>query len=159
MYSYFSILSYTHNSLLIFCSSIYILPSSRTSSSIKSATCNSRFFFTCCARRYWRSARITSCCTSRGMWVNRSEFAGKDNNEIVSCRYSFTFLYLNFYMVFCIFLGRFLTLCMKTYYTAIIVYHLNFLGKSFQWLWYYCFSHLYYTCLLGFFKWRKQKII
>ena len=27
MYSYFSILSYTHNTLLIFCSSIYILPS------------------------------------------------------------------------------------------------------------------------------------
>ena len=52
IYSYFSILSYTHNSLLIFCSSIYILPSSRTSSSIKSTTCTSRFFFKCCATRY-----------------------------------------------------------------------------------------------------------
>ena len=52
IYSYFSILSYTHNSLLIFCSSIYILPSSRTSSSIKSTTCTSRFFFTYCATRY-----------------------------------------------------------------------------------------------------------
>ena len=41
---------------------------------------------------------------------------------------------LNFYSVFCIFLGRFLTLCMRTYYTAIIVYHLNFLINSFQWL-------------------------
>ena len=57
----------------------------------------------------------------------------------------------NFYLVFCILLGRFSTLCMKAYYKAIIVYHLNFLRKSFQWLWYYCFSHLYYTCLLGFF--------
>ena len=28
------------------------------------------------------------------MWVNLSEFSGKDNNKIVSCRYSFiTFLY------------------------------------------------------------------
>ena len=59
MYSYFSILSYTHNSLLIFCSSIYILPSSRISSTIKSTTWNSRFFFTCCTIHYWRSANIT----------------------------------------------------------------------------------------------------
>ena len=49
-------------------------------------------------------------------------------------------------MVFCIFLGRFLMLCMKTY-TAFLVYHSSFLGKSFQWFWYYCFSHLYYTFL------------
>ena len=42
-----------------------------------------------------------------------------------------------------IFLGRLLTLCMKTYYTAIIVYHLSFLGKSLQRLRYFCFSHLY----------------
>ena len=40
------------NSLLIFCPFIYIFPSSRTSSSIKSPTYNSRFFFTCCATRY-----------------------------------------------------------------------------------------------------------
>ena len=44
---------------------------------------------------------------------------------------------------------------MKTYYIAIIVYQSNFLGKSFKWLWYYCFSHLYYTCLLGFFANKK----
>ena len=56
---------------------------------------------------------------------------------------------------------------MMTYYTAFIVYHLDFLGKSFQWLWYYYFSHLYYTYLLGLsgankksfkrknFLWRK----
>ena len=25
------------------------------------------------------------------MWVTTSEFAGKDNNEIVSCRYSFVY--------------------------------------------------------------------
>ena len=91
MYSYFSILSYNHNSLLIFCSSTFILPSSCTSSSIKSTTCDSRFFFTCCATRYWRSSNITSCRTSRGMWVTTSEFAGKDNNEIVSCRYSLVY--------------------------------------------------------------------
>ena len=157
MYSYFSILSYTHNSLLIFCSSIYIFPSSPTSSSIKSATCNSRFFFTCWATRYWRSANIT-CRTPRSISINAPEFAGKDNNEIASFMYSsLTFFYttLNVYLVLCIFLGRFLTLCMKTYYTAFIVYHLSFLGKSFRWFWYYCFSHLYYTCLLGFF-WVAQ---
>ena len=65
------------------------------------------------------------------MWVYTSEFAGKDHNEIVSSRYSFlTFIYttLNFYLVFCILLGRFLTLCMKTYYKA-IVYHLIFFWK------------------------------
>ena len=39
---------------------------------------------------------------------------------------------LNFYLVFCIFLGRISTLCMNTYYAAIKVYHLSFLGKSFQ---------------------------
>ena len=64
---------------------------------------------------------------------------------------------LNFYLVFRIFLGSFLTLCMKIYYTAIIVYHLNFLWKSFQWLWYYCFSHSYYTCLLGFLSSSNKK--
>ena len=52
-----------------FCSSIYILPSSCTSSSIKSTTWNSRFFFTCCATCYWRSANNTSCRTSRGVWI------------------------------------------------------------------------------------------
>ena len=36
------------------------------------------------------------------MWVNLSEFAGKGNNKIVSCRYSFiTFLY-NFEFVLCL---------------------------------------------------------
>ena len=47
----------------------------------------------------------------------------------------FTFSYttnFEFFFVFCIFLGRFLTLCMKTYYTACIVYDLSFLGKSFK---------------------------
>ena len=70
----------------------------------------------------------------------------------------FTFFYttLNFYLVFCIFLERFLTLCIKTYYTAFIVYHSSFLGKSFRWFWYYCFSQLNYTCLLGFF-WVAQQ--
>ena len=33
---------------------------------------------------------------------------------------------LNVYLVIRILLGRFLILCMKSYYTAIIVYHLNF---------------------------------
>ena len=158
MYSYFYILSYTHNSLLIFCSSIYILPSSRTSSSIKSTTCDSRFFFTCCTTRYWKSANIT-CRTPRSMWINASEFTGKERQQRNCFLYVFFFYFfyttLNFYLVFCIFLGRFLTLCMKTYYTAFIVYHLSFLGKSFRWFWYYCFSHLYYTCLLGFF-WVAQ---
>ena len=37
---------------------------------------------------------------------------------------------LNFCLVFCIFRGRFLTLCMKTYYTAFIIFHSRFLGKS-----------------------------
>ena len=32
----------------------------------------------------------------RGMWVNTSEFAGKDNDEIVSCRYSFLTFLCNF---------------------------------------------------------------
>ena len=79
---------------------------------------------------------------------------GNNSNEIATCMYSFFYFFyttLNFYLVFCIFLGRFLTLGVKTYYTAFIVYHLSFLGKSFRWFWYYCFSHLYYTCLLGFF--------
>ena len=159
MYSNFSILSYTHNSLLIFRSSIYILPSSRILSTIKSTTGNSRFFFTSCATRYWRSANIT-CGTPNSMWINASEFAGKGNNEIASCMYSFlTFFYatLNFYLVFCIFPGRFLTLCLKTFHSAFIVYHLSFLGKSFQWFWYYCFSHLCYTCLLGFFRLAQTK--
>ena len=159
MYSYFSILSYTLNSLLIFFSSICTLPSSRTSSSIKNTTCNSRFFFTCCATRYWRSANIT-CRTPRSMWINASGFTGKDNNKIASCIYSFFLLFyttLNFYLVFCIFQGRFLKLCIKTYYTAFIVYHSRFMGKSFQWFWYYCFAHLYYTCLLGFFRVAQTK--
>ena len=137
MYSYFSIFSYTYNLLLIFCSSIYILPSPRTSSSIKSTTGNSRFFFTCYATRHWRSTNIT-CRTPRSMWINAREFTGKDNNEIASCMYYFFTFFnttLNFYLVFCIFLGRFSTLCMKTYYTVFIVYHLRFLGKSFRWFW------------------------
>ena len=101
----------------------------------------------------WRGANMTACRTSRRMWVNTFEFAGKESSEIVSCRYFFYLFYttFNLYLVLCIFQGRFLTLCMKTYYRAIIVYHSNFLGKSFPWLWYYCFSHLYYTCLLGIF--------
>ena len=41
-----------------------------------------------------KNANITYCRTSRGMWVNTSEFTGKDDNEIVSCRYSF----LTFFM-------------------------------------------------------------
>ena len=156
MYSYFFILSYTHNSLLIFCSSIYILSSSRTSYSIKNTTCNSRFFFTCCAARYWRSANIT-CRTPRSIWINASGFTGKDNNEIASCMYSFFtfFIQLWIFTWSFVFSWRFLTLCMKTYYTAFILYHSSFLGKSFWWFCYYCFSHLYYTCLLGFF-WVAQ---
>ena len=46
--SYISVFSYNHSSLLIFCFATYISPSCRTSPSIKSATCNSRSFFTCC---------------------------------------------------------------------------------------------------------------
>ena len=41
---------------------------------------------------------------------------------------------------------------------AIIIYHLNFLEKSFQWIWIYCFFHSYYTYLLGFIEWHKQKL-
>ena len=47
-----SILPYIHNSLLIFYSSIYILPSSLISSTMKSTTSNSRFLFTRCITRY-----------------------------------------------------------------------------------------------------------
>ena len=60
-----------------------------------------------------------------------------------------------FVLVFSIFLGRFLTLCMKTYHTALTVYHLNFLGKSFKWFLLYCFSHSYYSYLIVFF-WVAQ---
>ena len=42
-------------------------------------------------------------------------------------------------------------------YTPIIVYRLNFLGKSSKWLWLYCFSYSYYTYLLAFFESCKQK--
>ena len=45
--------------------------------------------FLCCITHSWRNTNITSCITSRGIWVNTSECAGKDNNEIVSWRYSF----------------------------------------------------------------------
>ena len=53
---------------------------------------------------------------------------------LLICILFLPFLYatLNFYLVFFIFLRRFLTLCMKAYYTAFIVYHLRFLGKSFR---------------------------
>ena len=118
----------------------------------------SKFFFISCTTRNWRNANISSCRTSRGMWDNTFEFAGKDKNEIVSCRYSFLNFFIQIWictLFFGIFLGRFLTSCMKTYYTTIIVYHLNFLGKSFQWLWVYCFSHSYYKYLLSFF-WVSQ---
>ena len=66
------------------------------------------------------------------MLVNISEFAGKDNNKIVSRTYFLLLSYATLYLFFCIFLGVFLTLCMKTYYTDVIVYHLDVLGKSFQ---------------------------
>ena len=56
-------LSYTNNSLLIFCSSIYIY---------KSTTCNSRFFFTCCTTCYRRSAN-TTYRTPRSMWINATK--------------------------------------------------------------------------------------
>ena len=79
---------------------------------------------------------------------------------LLICILFLPFLYatLNFYLVFFIFLRRFLTLCMKAYYTAFIVYHLRFLGKYFRWFWFYCFSHLFYTCPLSSF-WVGQKNI
>ena len=89
MYSYFSILPYTLSLPLIFCCSTYISSSSGNSSSIKSFVCKSNFFCIYCRTHSWRNANITSCITSRSMWVNTSEFAGKDSTEIVSCRYSF----------------------------------------------------------------------
>ena len=78
------------------------------------------------------SVKSRSCRTSGGMWVNTSELARKDNNEIVFCRhYLVTFLYsFQYALVFLHFLGYFLTLRMETgHYTATIVYRLNFLGK------------------------------
>ena len=89
MYSYFSILPYTLSSPLIFCCSTYSSSSSANSSFIKSFACKSNFFFICRRTHSCRNANITSCITSRAMWVNTSEFAGKDNNESVSCRYYF----------------------------------------------------------------------
>ena len=106
--------------------------------------------------RYWIAANITSCRTSRDMWVNTSEVSGKDNNEFVSCRYSFlSFFYrtLNFYLVFCIFLGKFLTFCMKTYYTAITekVLPVSLISLFFWFISYMPTRHS--------FEWRKLKII
>ena len=44
---------------------------------------------------------------------------------------------------------------MKDYYTAIMVYHLNFLGNPFQWFCFYSYTDSYYTYLLGYF-WVAQ---
>ena len=130
--SYISILSYNHSLLFIFCSSIYISPSTCTPPSIKNITYNTRSFFIWQKIQYWRNTNTTFCLNSRGMLVNISEFAGKDNNKIVSRTYFLLLSYATLYLFFCIFLGVFLTLCMKTYYTDVIVYHLDVLGKSFQ---------------------------
>ena len=138
IYSYISILSYTHRSPLIFCSSLCTLQWSCTSSSIKVISWNSRFFFVQCTTHNWRYTNITSCRISRGMWVNTSEFTGKDNNKIVSSRFFLLLFYktLNLCLVFCKFLGKGdgggLILRVNTYYAAVIVYHLNFPRKSFQ---------------------------
>ena len=42
------------------------------------------------------SLNISSCHTPNSMWVNASEFASKDNNEIASFMYSFLTLFYNF---------------------------------------------------------------
>ena len=88
------------------------------------------------------------------MWVNTSEFAGKDKIEIVTSRYSF----LTFFMQLWIYTWSFYF--PREVFDLIYVDLLYdyYLGETFQWLWYYCFSHLYYTCLLRFFERRKQKI-
>ena len=92
MYFYFSILSYAHNSLLIFCSSIYDLPSSRTSSSIKKTTCNFRFFFT---QHVTKDVQISPAVPYVACgFMHASGFTGKDNNEIASCLYSFFTLFI-----------------------------------------------------------------
>ena len=96
-YSCFSILPYTHNSLLIFCSSIYISPSSRTlSSSIKSTTCNSRFFIRCCATRYWRSSNITTCRTSRACGLIHLNLLAKTTVELFLVGIIFWIFLFNF---------------------------------------------------------------
>ena len=41
--------------------------------------------------------------TSRGMWVNTSQFTGKDNNEIVSCRYFFVTFFIQLWICTCFF--------------------------------------------------------
>lgn len=88
MYFYIYMLSYTYSSPLIFCSSIYISPSSHTLFSIKITTWNSRFFFTCCTADKWRNANTTSCLISRGMWINTS-----GNSYISFCEFVLFFLY------------------------------------------------------------------
>ena len=143
MYSCISFLSCTHSSPLIFCSSIYTLPSSRTptahpSFSSPSTSCHHPAphppsdvlpatpgsYFICCTTHIWRNTN-TSCLTSCGMWVNTTGH----NNEIVSCCYFFVTFYiiLKLHLAFCIFLGDFLALCLKT---DMIVYHSNFSGKG-----------------------------
>ena len=111
MYS-FSILSYTHNSLRVFCSSIYVLPSSHTQLQI---------FLYILRNTLLNKCKYNLLPYPRGMWVNTSEFAGKDKIEIVTSRYSFLtfFMQLWIYTWSFIFLGRFLTLYIWTYYTAI----------------------------------------
>ena len=151
MYSYISILSCTHRSPLIFCSSIYTLPSSRTPTDHPSFSSPSTWcyhpaphppsevlpatpgsHFVCCTTHIWRNTD-TSCLALCCMWVNTTEFPGKDNNEIVSFWYFFVIFLYNFKIAlgFCIFVGDFLALCLKT---DMIFYHSNFLGKAYQWL-------------------------
>lgn len=70
---------------------------------IKSIMCNSRFCFICWTTHNWINADITCCRTSHGIWVNTSEFTGKDNDKIVYCWYFFDLMMV------------------KTYYMSIIV--------------------------------------
>lgn len=63
MLSYISIIPDNPHVLLLFLH----LSITCTSSSIKSTTCYSRFFFICCTIHNWRNTNITSCRTSSGM--------------------------------------------------------------------------------------------
>ena len=100
-----SVLSYTYRSSPIFWSSIYISPLSIISSSIKSTTSNSRFFFIECTTHYWRNTNTTSCRTSRGLcWQKQQQ----------NCFWQVTFLYnYEFALGFFIFIEWCLVLPMK----------------------------------------------
>ena len=73
-----------------------------------------------------KKCKITSCRTSRGMWVNTSEFAGKDNNETVSCRYYFLTLFMQLW----IFLFLWYYYFCHLYYTFLLSFFLSGANKK-----------------------------